>query len=274
MTYAVLVALFPALAAFVSIYGILLDPSQVEKRVSALSGVLPDQSRQLLADELHKLVSASSGTLGLSAFVGLLLALWSASRGMSGLISALNIAYEENEKRGFFKLNLLAVGLTIALMIGGATVMALVTALPAAVQLVGIIGATMWLLLVLEWPLLLVIIMMGFAALYRYGPARAKPQWRWVSSGAVAADTLWITASVAFTIYVANFNSYDKTYGSLGGVVILLAWLYLSAFVALFGAVINAQSEKQTRKSQPRGRPNRWVKRGARAADTLGPTRG
>jgi membrane protein len=111
VTYAVLVALFPALAAFVSIYGLLLDPSQVEKQMSALSGVLPDQSRQLLADELHKLVSASSGTLGLSAFFGFLLALWSASRGMSGLISALNIAYEENEKRGFFKLNLLAVGL-------------------------------------------------------------------------------------------------------------------------------------------------------------------
>ena len=105
-------------------------------------------------------------------------------------------------------------------------------------------------------------------------PRPREATWRWVSSGAVAADTLWITASVAFTIYVANFNSYDKTYGSLGGVVILLAWLYLSAFVALFGAVINAQSEKQTRKSRPRGRPNRWVKRGARAADTLGPTRG
>ena len=274
VTYAVLISLFPALAAFVSIYGLLLDPSQVEKQMSALSGVLPDQSRQLLADELHKLVSASSGTLGLSAFVGLLLALWSASRGMSGLISALNIAYEENEKRGFFKLNLLAVGLTIVLMIGGATVMALVAALPAAVQLVGINGMTKWLLLVLEWPLLIVIVMMGLAVLYRYGPARAKPQWRWVSSGAVAAGTLWITASVAFTVYVANFSSYDKTYGSLGGVVILLTWLYLSAFVVLFGAVINAQSEKQTRKETTEGPPKPMGERGARAADTLGPTRG
>ena len=273
VTYAVLLALFPGLAALVAIYGLVLDPSQVERQVSALSGVLPEESKQLLIDELHKLISTSSGTLGLSAAFGLVLALWSASRGMSGLITSLNIAYEEKERRGFFKLNLLALGLTIALVLGGLVVIALVAVLPAAVQLIGLRDATRWLLLGLEWPLLLVVVMFGLAAIYRYAPAREKPQWRWVSPGAIAATSLWIIGSIAFTVYVANFNSYDKTYGSLGGVVILLTWLYLSAFVVLLGAAINAQSEKQTRRDSTDGSPVPMGRRGARAADTLGPSR-
>lgn len=273
VTYAVLLALFPGLAALVAIYGLILDPSQVERQVSALSGVLPEESKQLLIDELHKLISTSSGTLGLSAAFGLVLALWSASRGMSGLITSLNIAYEEKERRGFFKLNLLALGLTIALVLGGLVVIALVAVLPAAVQLIGLRDATRWLLLGLEWPLLVVVVMFGLAAIYRYAPAREKPQWRWVSPGAIAATSLWIIGSIAFTVYVANFNSYDKTYGSLGGVVILLTWLYLSAFVVLLGAAINAQSEKQTRRDSTDGSPVPMGRRGARAADTLGPSR-
>ena len=273
VTYAVLLALFPGLAALVAIYGLVLDPSQVERQVSALSAVLPEESKQLLIDELHKLISASSGTLGLSAAFGLVLALWSASRGMSGLITSLNIAYEEKERRGFFKLNLLALGLTVALVLGGLVVIALVAVLPAAVQLIGLHDATRWLLLGLEWPLLVVVVMFGLAAIYRYAPAREKPQWRWVSPGAIAATSLWIIGSIAFTIYVANFNSYDKTYGSLGGVVILLTWLYLSAFVVLLGAAINAQSEKQTRRDSTDGSAAPMGRRGARAADTLGPSR-
>jgi membrane protein len=273
VTYAILLALFPALAALVSVYGLVLDPAQVEKQVSALSGVLPEQSRQLLVDELHQLISTSSGTLGLGAAFGLLLALWSASRGMSGLLTALNIAYEERERRGWFKVNLVALGLTIALMLGGLVVIALVGVLPVALQFLGVSNGAKWLLLLLEWPLLIVVVMLGLAILYRYAPDREMPQWRWVSEGAAAATFLWIVASAGFTFYVANFNSYDKTYGSLGGVIILLTWLYLSALIVLFGAVINNQSEKQTRKDSTRGPPNPVGERGARAADTVGPSR-
>jgi membrane protein len=273
VTYAVLLALFPGLAALVAIYGLVLDPAQVEKQVSDLSGVLPAQSQQLLVDELHKLASASNGTLGVSAAIGLVLALWSASRGMSGLITALNIAYEETERRGFFKLNLLALGLTIAVMLGGLVVIALLAVLPAAVQFIGLGRTTKWLLLILQWPLLVAVVMLGLAVLYRYAPDRDRPQWRWVSAGAITATTLWIIASLAFTIYVANFNSYDTTYGSLGGVIILLTWLYLSAFVVALGAAINAQSEKQTRTDSTDGPPAPMGTRGARAADTLGPAR-
>jgi membrane protein len=274
VTYAILLALFPGLAALVSLYGLAFDAGQIEKQVAALAGVLPAQTQELLSQQLHGLVEASNGALGFAAIVGLLLALWSASRGMSGLITAINIAYEEKERRGFFKLNLIALGLTLGLLIGGIVAIALVAVLPAAVQLFAVGPATKWLLLIVQWPLLIVLVMLGLAVLYRFGPDRDKPQWRWVSPGVIAATVLWIVASIGFTVYVANFNSYDKTYGSLGGVVILLTWLYLSALTVLLGAVINAQSERQTRKDSTEGPPRAMGRRGARAADTLGESAG
>jgi membrane protein len=246
VTYAVLLALFPGLAALVAIYGLLLNPSQVEAQVAMLAGVLPPESTRMIADELHSLVSASSGSLSVGAAVALLLALWSASRGMSGMVSALNIAYDEKETRSFLKVNALAIWLTVLLLIGGTVIIALVGVLPAALQFVGLESSTKWLLLVLEWPLLIAVVMVGLAMLYRYAPDRHPPRWRWVSPGAIVATLLWLAGSVGFTVYVAHFNSYGKTYGSLGGVVVMLTWLYLSAFVALFGAVINAQSERQS----------------------------
>jgi membrane protein len=270
VTYAVLLALFPGLAALVSVYGLAFDTAQIEKQVAMLSGVLPAQTQELLSQQLHGLVEASNGALGFAAIVGLLLALWSASRGMSGLITAINIAYEEKERRGFFKLNLIALGLTVGLLIGGGVAIALVAVLPAAVQLFAIGPATKWLLLIVKWPLLIVLVMLGLAVLYRFGPDRDKPQWKWVSPGTIAATILWIVASIGFTVYVVNFNSYDKTYGSLGGVVILLTWLYLSAFMVLLGAVINSQSERQTSKDSTEGAPRAMGQRGAHAADTLG----
>jgi membrane protein len=272
VTYAVLLALFPGLAALVSIYGLLLDRSQVEQQVAALSNVLPRETAQMIGDELHKLVTAPSGSLSISAGVALLLALWSASRGMSGLITAFDIAYEQKETRGFFKLNFVAIVLTVLMLVGGTVIIALVGVLPAALQLVGLESSTKWLLLVLEWPLLIVVVMTGLAVLYRYAPDRHPPRWRWVSPGAIVATLLWLLGSVGFSVYVTHFNSYDKTYGSLGGVVVMLTWLYLSAFVALLGAVINAQSERQTRADSTVGNPVPMGRRKATAADTVGDT--
>jgi membrane protein len=270
VTYALILALFPGLAALVSLYGLVFDPSQIEQQIGALSSILPAQTQELLSQQLHSLVAASSGALGFGAVVGILLALWSASRGMSGIITALNIAYEEKERRGFFKLNLIALGLTLGLLAGGVIVITLIGVLPAAAQFLAIGAGTKWVLLLVQWPLLVVLMMFGLAVLYRYAPDRDKPQWRWVSQGAIAATILWIIASIGFTVYV---NSYDKTYGSLGGVVVLLTWLYLSTLVLLFGAAINAQSEKQTRYDSTEGPPRPMGERDARAADTLGESR-
>ena len=274
VTYATLLALFPALAALVSLYGLVFNAGQIEQQVAALSGVLPTQTQELLSQQLHSLVQASNSALGFAAVFGLLLALWSASRGMSGLITAINIAYEEKERRGFLKFNLIAIGLTLGMLISGIIAIALIAVLPAAVQLIAVGPTTKWLALIVQWPLLIVLVMLGLAVLYRFCPDRDKPQWRWVSPGAVAATLLWIAASVVFTVYVANFNSYDKTYGSLGGVVILLTWLYLSALTVLFGAIINAQSERQTRKDSTEGTPRSMGRRDAHAADTLGSSAG
>jgi membrane protein len=201
--------------------------------------------------------------------VALLFALWSASRGMSGLITALDIAYQEKETRSFFKFNLLAIGLTMFVLVGGTITIALVGILPVVVQWVGLGPIAKWVLLTLEWPLLIAVVMSGLAVLYRYAPDRKAARWRWVSPGALIATLLWIAGSVGFTVYVSHFNSYDKTYGSLGGVVVMLTWLYLSAFVALFGAVINAQSERQTIADTTVGDPQPLGSRRAFAADTV-----
>jgi membrane protein len=246
VTYAVLLALFPALAALVSIYGLLLDPTQVERQMDSLSNILPPETTRMIGDELHNLVNAPHGSLSISAGVALLIAFYSASRGMSGLISAFNIAYETKETRSFVRLNLMAFGLTIGTLIGGTVIIALVGVLPAVIGFIGLGSSTKWLLLVLEWPILITVVMTGLAVVYRYAPNREKPRWRWVSPGALVATALWLLGSIAFSVYVTHFNSYDKTYGSLGGVVVMLTWLYLSSFVALLGAVINAQSERQT----------------------------
>lgn len=270
VTYAIVLALFPGLAALVSIYALLFNPNQIEQQVQALGSVMPDQTREMLTGELHSLASGSHGALSFGAVSGLLLALWSASRGMSGLISALDIAYGQKETRGFVRFNLVAIVLTIGAVIGGLVAIALLGVLPPTIQLLGLGVAAKWIALVVEWPLLIVMMIVGLALLYRYGPDRDEPQWRWVSPGAIVATMLWILASIAFTVYVANFNSYDKTYGSLGGAVIILTWLYLTSFVVLFGAVINEQSEQQTSRDTTSGKPERMGRRGAHAADTLG----
>jgi len=269
VTYAIVLALFPGLAALVSMYGLLLDPGQIEKQVGALNGVLPEQSRQLLIDELHQLASASGGALGFGTFVGILLALWSASRGMSGLISATNIAYEQKETRNFLKFNLIALLLTLGVILGGMVAIALIAVLPTAAQFLD--GGFRWVLMLIEWPALIILVMSGLAVLYRYAPNRDQPQWHWVSPGAIAATLLWSLGSIGFTVYVTNFGSYNKTYGSLGGVVVLLTWLYLSAFAMVLGAVVNAQSERQTHRGATEGPPERMGRRDAYAADTLGP---
>ncbi len=270
VTYYVLLALFPGLAALVSIYGLVADPSQVEKEVGAMSGLLPGSSRDLISSELHQLVSASGGALSIGVVVGLLLSIWSASRGMSGMITALDIAYGQEERRSWFRFNLVAIVLTLGLIIGGLVSIALIAGLPAVLSGIGVSGTAKWVAYIVEWPLLIVFVMTLLAVLYRYAPDRDEAKWRWISPGAVIATLLWVVASILFTVYVAHFSDYNKTYGSLGAIIALLTWLWLSAYVVLLGAEINAESERQTRHDTTKGRPEPMGRRGAHAADTLG----
>lgn len=247
VTYAVLLSLFPALAALVSLYGLLMNPNQIAAQMNAMSGILPGEMRQLIGQELQRLASTSHGALGFGAVLGIVLTLWSASRGMSGLMSALDIAYEAKERRSFLRFNLVALGLTLCFLAAGIVALALIAGLPSAVQFMRL-GSTMgWVLLMVQWPVLIVLWIIVLAVLYRYAPDRSEPQWRWVSPGVICATVVWLAASAAFTIYVTHVSGYNATYGSLGSVVVLLTWLYITSFAVLLGAVINAQAEKQTR---------------------------
>ena len=274
VTYAALLALFPGLAALVSLYGLAFDATQIEQQLGAFVGVVPAEMRDLLTQQLHSLTSAPHHALGLAAITGVILAVWSASRGMSGLISALNIAYEEEESRSFVKFNALALLMTLGLLASGIIVTSLIAVLPVALKFLPLGQAAKWAIFVVEWPVLIGFVLSLLAILYRYAPNRDEPKWRWVSPGAITATFCWILASLGFTIYVGNFNSYDKTYGSLGGVIILLTWMYISTLMILFGAVMNAQSERQTRRDSTEGKPQPMGTRRARAADTLGETAG
>jgi membrane protein len=275
VTYYVLLALFPALLALVFVYGLVFDRAQVEAQVGAMSGVLPEAAQKLIATELHQIVSSSGGALSVGVVISVLFALWSASRGMSGMMSGLDIAYGETEERSFIRFNLIALGLTLGLLVAGVIAIALVAVLPAVVAALqggGAGGIVKWVALIVEWPILLGVIMVMLALLYRYAPDRRAPQWRWASPGAIIAGVLWIVGSILFSVYVANFGNYNATYGSLGAVVVLLTWLYLSAFVVLLGAEINAEIERQTKRDTTGDGDKPMGQRDAFAADTVGPS--
>ena len=257
----------------VSLYGLVFNPADVGRQVQAMRGVLPSEAVSLLAAQLQSLTSHSSATLGTGFIVSLGVALWSARSGTSSMITALNIAYGQTERRGWLRFQLGAVALTLGAVLFAMVALALVGVLPAVIDLLPLGSAGKTLASVLRWPILIVLVMVTLAALYRFGPCRAEPRWRWVSWGALAATVLWIVASAVFSLYVGQFASYDKSYGSLGAVVVLLMWLYLSAFAVLFGAELNAEIEHQTARDSTTGRPKPMGRRGAQMADTLGEAR-
>jgi membrane protein len=264
-----LLGVVPSLAAAVSIYGLVADPSEINRHFESVSSFLPPDAAGLLKEQLTR-ISAGTGVAGLGAALSILLALWTGSKGMTALMDALNIAYDERETRGTVKLTALAIGLTLFLIVVGLLAIGLVVAVPAILKMVGIERSTELLVSVLRWPLLIVIALLSLAVVYRYAPNRDKPRWRWISWGAVAATALWLAGSGLFSYYVSHFGNYNKTYGSLGAVVILLLWFFLSAYAVLLGAELNSEMEHQTRKDTTTGPPEPMGQRNAYVADTLG----
>jgi membrane protein len=246
VTYYLLVALFPALAALVSVYGLATNPADVAKSVLALSDMLPPAAVALIGRELAELVAVSNRSLGLGAVIGFAIALWSSVRGMTGLIAALNIAYDQPERRGFVRLYATALLLTAVVVIGGLIALALVAGLPVVLNQAGARPGR-WIGLVVEWPLLILFVMGMVALIYRYGPDRRRPKWKWASAGVVVATILWILGSILFSVFVYYFGSYNQTYGSLGLPLVLLSWMWSSVFVVLFGAEINGEAERHAR---------------------------
>ena len=239
-------SLFPTLTAVVSLYGLVADPGMVGRQISAVQGVLPPEVVKLVATWLQALVRGPTTRFGIGLIVSVVLAFWSMWSATGMLMTAVNICYGEKQRRGFMSFNLRALALGAGLALFGVVGLALVAVLPAALALLPVPDAWSDLLSLVRWPILAGIISLALAIVYRYAPDREEPKWQWISWGSIAATALWILGSIAFTTYVSKVGSYDRTYGSLGGVIILLLWFYLTAYVILAGAELNAEIERQT----------------------------
>ncbi len=266
--YAML-ALFPAITALISIYGLIADPQEVQQQIDDLAGGLQGGAGDLIADQASSIAQAGTGALSVGLAISILAALWTASSGMHGLMQALTVANNEEETRGFFKRRAIALALTLLGMVVAILAIGVVVGVPIAMEFVGLGAVGEWAIRILRWPLIAVVIAGMLAVIYRYGPDRDEPQWRWVSGGAVLATVLWLLGSIAFSVYVSNFGSYNETYGALGAVIVLLLWLFLSSFVVILGAEVNSEMEHQTAKDTTVGEPRRMGQRDAQVADEV-----
>ena len=260
-------ALFPAISMLVSIYGLVFDRSTVEPQLRVLSGLLPPIAFHLIDDRVHTLVSQPAQTLGVGLAVSAAIAFWSSATGTKSMLSALNVAYEETEKRSFLRFQLTALAITMVTILGAATGLALLLGLPAVLSFVGFSEHLKGLIRLASFVLLVGFVLTGLSVLYRYGPSRRPATWRWITPGSLLATVLWLLASVLFSIYVGRFASYDATYGPIGAVVAVMTWFYVTVYVMLLGAELNAELELQTAQDSTEGGPQPMGKRGAFVAD-------
>jgi membrane protein len=270
VAFYLMLAIFPMLAATVSIYGLVANPADVQRNFESVAGVIPEEARSIMIDQLTAVSSASGGQLGFGVVLSLGLTLWSASRGVIAMITALNIAYDETESRSFVKLNAIALALTLAMIIFMIVTLAVVVGLPVVIGYLNLGETVEWVIRLARWPILAVAVIVGLAVLYRYAPDRDAPRWRWVSSGAVVATVIWLLGSIAFSVYVSNFADYNKTYGAMGAVIILLLWFNLSSYAVLLGAELNSEMEHQTARDTTKGLERPLGQRRAYVADTVG----
>lgn len=270
VTYYAVLAIFPAIAALVSIYGLIADPQQVQEQFRSLSGVLPQDALSILEGQANAVAGAPQGGLTFGVVFGLLLTLWSASRGVNAMVTALNIAYDEQDQRGFLTLTALSLGLTLGGLLFVILTLGLIVAVPAVIAALGLSGVVAWVLSLARWPILAAAVVLALAILYRYAPHRERARWEWVSWGAVAAMLLWLVGSALFSYYVSNFGSYNETYGSVSAIIVLMLWFNLTAYVVLMGAELNAEIEHQTAHDTTDGRGCPLGHRGAYVADTVG----
>jgi membrane protein len=266
-------ALVPALIAVVAIYGLVANPADVKDQITSFTSAAPRDAQRLLSNQLSSITRGAGGGTGIAAAIAIGAALWSASSGIAALNTGLTVVNRENETRGMLKRRLLALAITLFAVVGVLVMLALVVALPSLLDSAGVsaIGSTV--LELARWPLLAFLLLDGLAVIFRYGPQRRRPKWRWISPGAVVAMIVGLVASVGFSIYVSLLGNYNKTYGSLGAIIVVLLWLYLMAFAVLFGAALNAELEHQTTRDTTAGDERPMGERGAHVADTVGPTR-
>lgn len=243
ITFFVLLALFPAMGAFVAVYGLFGDMSGAFRLLRELQGVLPDGAVSFLTDQITWIYKARQPSLGGAFFLGLAISIWSANSGVKALVGGLNVAYESQEKRNFLKLTLLSIGLTAGGL--GIPLLLLIAAsglpemfglrLAVATPLVGLV----------KWPLTALVVCGALSVLYRYGPCRAKATWRWLTPGGLIASVAWLTMTLAYSAYVLHFGHFNRSYGPLGALIGFMIWMWLGLIVVLFGAELNAAIERK-----------------------------
>ncbi len=244
VTFYAMLALFPAIASMISIYGLVADPSRLVSQVQSLAGVLPQGGIDLITGEIKSIASAGSKALGLGLVTGLAISLWSANAGVKALFDALNVVYHEREKRGYFRLTAISFCFTFGILAFLIAATVAVVVVPLVLNFVGFGNVTALLVAALRWPVMVVVVALALEVMYRFGPSRPHARWRWMSWGSALAALLWLLTSLGFSYYVANFGSYNKTYGSLGAAVGFMTWMWLSAMVVLMGAELNAELER------------------------------
>lgn len=270
VTYYLLLSLFPTITAFVSIYGLFVDPATVSEHINLLGAVVPEGGMVIVNEQLTKLTSTGGTTLSIALITSIAIALWSASSGVKTMFEAMNVAYDEREERNFFRLNGTALLFTLAGIVGAMLIIAAAVVVPAVLAFIGLGEGFEWLLLIGSYVLLAAVLLIGLAALYRFGPSRQQAKWRWVSPGAILATVIILFVSLLFSWYAANFGNYDATYGSLGGLIALLTWIWVSVTAVIIGAELNSEAERQTQRDSTTGADLPLGHRDAVAADTVG----
>ena len=269
VTFYALLALFPAIGALVSIYGLFADPVQIANQLDTLAGILPGGGMEVIKEQLTRLTAQGSGSLTFGVIFGVLVSLWSANSGMKALFDALNVVYGEKEERSFVWLNAVSLTFTLGMLCFAIVAITAIIAVPVILDaLPDFLGTVInW----ARWPVMAVLIAVALALIYRYGPNRDEPKWRWISWGSVFAAVGWLVFSAAYSFYAAKFGTFNETYGSLGAAIGFMLWIWLSVTVILLGGKLNAEIEHQTVRDTTEGEPEPLGKRGAHVADTVGP---
>jgi membrane protein len=265
-----LLALFPAITAGVSIYALFANAGTIAGHISDLALLLPGGALDIVSEQVHRIVERGAEELTLGFVVGLGVAIWSANAGMKAIFDALNVIYDEDEHRGFIKLNLISLLFTTVSIAFVLVMVASAVVAPIAFKYVGLASNAGVIVAYGRWPALFVIGVLALAVLFRFGPSRQFAQWRWLSVGSIFAAAAWIVMSIAFSWYVANFGTYNATYGSLGAAIGMMMWMWLSIIVVLVGAELNSEIEHQTARDSTTGAPLPLGLRGATMADTVG----
>jgi membrane protein len=274
VTFYAILALFPATAAIVSLYGFFADATTINEHLNLVSGFLPEGALEVIGDQVKRIASQRQGTLGAAFLSTLVFSLWGANSGTKAIFDALNIIYKEQEKRSYIQLTIRSLIFTIGTIALVLLALAGIIAVPIILKLLGVSdwsGAA--LLSMVRWPLLYLVILFALACLYRYGPSRTHPQWKWVTWGSAIAGGFWVIGSLLLSWYVGNFGSFNATYGSLGAVIGFMVWMWFSTIIVLAGGEINAEMEHQTAKDTTEGRMKPMGTRGAKMADELGQAR-